>query len=317
MADDFSEALRMFTGAVQDYQIQNAFKDATAQFKQLSQNETDLFKRRQAEEQFAKDLTQNMLGMGASPEQVKMGFQTFMPKSMTGSKDFFNAAANTPKGKDRQALLARGKELQAQEDAMTPYQREQIKLGWAGLVGQPGGATGPGKGDELPPKEAEKVDEATYRYKSLKENAANLEGLIKEHGTNILIGPEGYKMDKIIQDMAIDYAKMVDPESVAREGEVEAAKKYQLPIRDWGGLGMTNNTARTLIKDYMKSLDDRMRNQLASKKKLTSGKPLPSNAQDIDALNTELQKQIQNNGDPARIQQLRQVIERAKSQQRY
>jgi hypothetical protein len=114
------------------------------------------------------------------------------------------------------------------------------------------------KKQEKVDKEKAKVDESTYRYNSLNKNLDKLDKLVEDEGTNVITGPEGEIMDKIIYEAAIDFAKLVDPESVAREGEVAAAQKYMLPIRNQMGLGMSNKTARQLIKDYKDSLNERM-----------------------------------------------------------
>ena len=62
-------------------------------------------------------------------------------------------------------------------------------------------------------------------------------------------------MDKRLYDIALDYAKIVDPASVAREGEVAAAQKYLLPIK---GLGVRNSTAKKYIQDMRDTLSGRM-----------------------------------------------------------
>ena len=105
--------------------------------------------------------------------------------------------------------------------------------------------------------------EFTERYNNLVSNAEKLKGLVKQHGTFELAGTAGEQMDGLIYNMAIDYATVVDPASVAREGEVAAAQKYTLPIRNGivSGLGMKNSTAVSLIDDYIGSLQDRVKNR--------------------------------------------------------
>ena len=101
-------------------------------------------------------------------------------------------------------------------------------------------------------------EEATYRYNMLKTNAAKLKDLVSRYGTFELVGPESAKMDSIIYQMAVDFAKMVDPDSVASEGEVAAAQKYMLAFRDMGGLTTRNDTAISMIDNYMEDLKNRM-----------------------------------------------------------
>lgn len=54
--------------------------------------------------------------------------------------------------------------------------------------------------------------------------------------------------------LAIAYAKIVDPASVAREGEVQAAEKYVIPA----GLGEKNSVTLAAIARMRKDLQDRM-----------------------------------------------------------
>lgn len=100
--------------------------------------------------------------------------------------------------------------------------------------------------------------EADYRYISLRNNAQKLKDLIKTNGTNVLTGDAGTSMDSTIYEMAVDFAKLVDPDSVAREGEVASAKKYMLPFRENYGLTTSNDTAKDQIDNYIQTLDQRL-----------------------------------------------------------
>lgn len=112
-----------------------------------------------------------------------------------------------------------------------------------------------------------KIDESTYRKNILTTNAKKLKGLIEKVGTMEMTGPEGAEMDSIMYQMAVDYAKLVDPDSVAREGEVAAAQKYMLPIRNMGGLAYSNDTAQEVIDKYIAGLDERVAAREGSKAK--------------------------------------------------
>ncbi len=112
----------------------------------------------------------------------------------------------------------------------------------------------------------EKTEKETkYRYDNLKSNAQKLRSLVSEHGTTEVTGSAGPEMDRLIYEMAIDYAKLVDPDSVAREGEVAAAQKYMLPVRNEmmgvKGAGIRNETALQAIGNYEKALDDRLKSR--------------------------------------------------------
>lgn len=114
---------------------------------------------------------------------------------------------------------------------------------------------------QMPDKAAQKSEkELDYRYVSLRNNADKLKDLVGKYGTMEMAGPQAAEMDSLIYQMAVDYAKMVDPDSVAREGEVSAAQKYMLPFRQgmFDKLTTKNKTAEQMIDNYKQSLDERL-----------------------------------------------------------
>lgn len=138
-------------------------------------------------------------------------------------------------------------------------------------------------------------EEAGYRFTNLLSNAEKLKQKIKDVGTVELFGGDSTKMDSLIYEMAIDYAKLVDPESIAREGEVAAAQKYMLPVRNWGGFGMSNATAEKVVDDYVKGINDRMNSRsIAQGKEPPAGNPGTATAKtpaiDPEAAREELRR---------------------------
>lgn len=117
-------------------------------------------------------------------------------------------------------------------------------------------------------KSAEKSkQESDYRYISLKNRAQKLKDLVDQYGTVAWTGTGGAEMDSAIYQMAVDFAKLVDPDSVAREGEVAAAQKYMLPIRNttMGIPEYKNSTAKSLIDKYITDLDERLAARTAAR----------------------------------------------------
>ena len=96
--------------------------------------------------------------------------------------------------------------------------------------------------------------ELNSRVTNIQSNIDKLKGIIGKTGTFEMFGPESDTMDQVIQDIAVDYAKMVDPESVARESEVESAKKM-LNVK---GLGTRNSTALTSLDEFRDQLETRV-----------------------------------------------------------
>ncbi len=136
------------------------------------------------------------------------------------------------------------------------------KTGQTGTVALPAGATN--TKDNATKKSDE---EGAYRFNMLNTNLDKLKGLVDKHGTFDVLGPEGDEMDSLIYQAAVDYAKLVDPDSVAREGEVASAQKYMLKFRQKSGLTTAKDTALSQIDSYKTSLADRMSARQASRTK--------------------------------------------------
>jgi hypothetical protein len=112
-------------------------------------------------------------------------------------------------------------------------------------------------------KEEDKAPKKTQADVTFEQNAAaalrftnQLSDAIKKYGTFEIASPEGSaQLGQLPYQMAIAYAKTVDPSSVAREGEVSAAQKYLIPI----GLGTRNETALKAAESFKKDIEERVR----------------------------------------------------------
>lgn len=86
--------------------------------------------------------------------------------------------------------------------------------------------------------------------------ADELEETINTYGTYEAYNSTGSaKLAQLPYQMAIAYAKIVDPTSVAREGEVESAKKYLIPI----GMGTRDETALAALRGFRKDIEERVK----------------------------------------------------------
>ena len=114
---------------------------------------------------------------------------------------------------------------------------------------------------------------------AFKRFANDLESTVKEYGNFESFNPEGSaKLKNLNYQMAIAYAKLVDPNTAAREGEVEAAQKYLVPMSNFPipalidtPVSVQNKTTLEAIK-YMKGEIDR---RIASYER-TSGRKIQS-----------------------------------------
>ena len=96
----------------------------------------------------------------------------------------------------------------------------------------------------------EQNSKAALRY------ADELTAAIKKYGTFESYDSAGSaKLGQLPYQMAIAYAKTVDPTSVAREGEVEAAKKYLIPTGMW----TREETALAAASEFKKDIEARIK----------------------------------------------------------
>lgn len=94
---------------------------------------------------------------------------------------------------------------------------------------------------------------------NIQDNIKNLKKQIEETGTFELTGPEGANMERWITGIATDLAKLADPGSVAREGEV-ALQKKGLFETGFGALKTRNATAQQVLDALAKEVDKRVDN---------------------------------------------------------
>lgn len=111
-------------------------------------------------------------------------------------------------------------------------------------------------------KEEDKAPKKTQADVTFEQNASaalrftdQLTEAINQYGTFEIASSEGSaKLGQLPYQMAIAYAKTVDPSSVAREGEVAAAQKYLIPL----GAGTRNDTALAAAKSFRSDIVERI-----------------------------------------------------------
>jgi len=113
-------------------------------------------------------------------------------------------------------------------------------------------------------EQAKAMLEPRTRAANIERNANELYNLIDKYGTFESTGPESSMMDSKIYQLAIEYAKLVDPASVAREGEVATAQKYMLPVK---GMFKSNKSAKEIINKFKQDAQ----NALATRESVLRG----------------------------------------------
>jgi hypothetical protein len=161
-----------------------------------------------------------------------------------------------PEGGD--ALTRRKRELEVAKlerelaegpDSVAALERQaRAERAKAELTGQPTAAE--------KKKQREQMVEIRDRSNNIQRNLAELEKLIDEEGTYNVVGAHNKKLASKIYQIAVDTAKLVDPSSVAREGEVASAQKHMLfepsPF-------IRNSTAKELIEEFRRSAAARLK----------------------------------------------------------
>lgn len=117
-----------------------------------------------------------------------------------------------------------------------------------------------GKVDIIPPVKQpnQPLTEADKSFMSnvseYRTSLVELNNAIDKYGTSEFLDPKGsVLLDSIPYKVAIMYAKIVDPSSVAREGEVAAAKKYLIPL----GVGVRPSVAKAAIENQLAEIERR------------------------------------------------------------
>lgn len=255
------QALQMFQQGVQQAATTSAVNDATQAMQDIHTNIADQAQQRQALDQLSRQTALRLVGTGADGTQIQSAFQAVAPQqygsvdqlqidaALTGNKQQAGVAQGLIADKRQQAMKMMQMEYgfkQAMEDKK--FNRdlllEQMKLSKTNK--------------DLKPEEVAFQTNINVADKMLND----LEQTFKEKGTFEIALPfnmgseasrkASAKLDALPYQLAITYAKIVDPNSVAREGEVAAAQKYLLD------LGLSANEGKALealtnMRDTIKS----------------------------------------------------------------
>jgi hypothetical protein len=105
-------------------------------------------------------------------------------------------------------------------------------------------------------KKMQSMNEVEDRRRNIEDNLKLVEDMIKEDGTFEMFGSHNADLDRRIDMIATDMAKLADPSSVARPSEVEMFKKGLVS----SGFGTKNSTALDLIKNFRSEVTSRADN---------------------------------------------------------
>jgi len=101
--------------------------------------------------------------------------------------------------------------------------------------------------------------EVEDRRRNIEDNLTLLEKMIDEDGTYEVFGSHNADLERRVDMIATDMAKLADPTSVARPAEVELFKKG-LVQATMNPANLSNGTALKVLKNFRGELDSRVAN---------------------------------------------------------
>lgn len=109
-------------------------------------------------------------------------------------------------------------------------------------------------------KKKQQVVEVETFGQNVKDNIDRLINQIDETGTFELFGAEPANQERWMNSIATDLAKLADPGSVAREGEVALAKKGIFDTGLFSSMMTSNSTAKKILRTLRDEVDRRVDN---------------------------------------------------------
>jgi len=143
-------------------------------------------------------------------------------------------------------------------------------------------------------KRGAKGIELKTRYGNINNNLSSLKNLVAEYGTDEWTGPQGAQMEQHLENIAVDFAKLMDPESVARESEVESAKRMLFKP----GIFQTEATVQSQLDNFRKIMDERIKTDETVRNAVFGG----------GAGNSEAEEWLSNNPDDPRAEAVRKKL---------
>lgn len=109
------------------------------------------------------------------------------------------------------------------------------------------------KQEEKKDKQKQLMSEVEDRRQNIDYNLDKLNKMVDEYGTYEMFGSHNQDMDRLIDQVATDMAKLSDPSSVARPSEVDAVKRNLIQ----SGFQNSNATAKKIIQNFKDEVNQR------------------------------------------------------------
>lgn len=239
--DELFKAFGMFQQGLQQYATSSAIGDAADQVRQLNSQTTNELERRQKVSEVGNNLALHLNAIGAPAGQIASTMQSIMPSQIKDANDLYlQGAMLGDKGKQLSAMAPEAQKFQMRPDLAKIEASNAGDMAKQRLMGQQAIDLERLKASERGPAEAKAGDISFATNVEMANTYLDeLAGVVPESGTwemdNMFAvlsdRKNAAKLKNLPTQFAQVYAKIVDPETAAREGEVELAKKF---LSDFG-----------------------------------------------------------------------------------
>lgn len=268
---DLSKEWAMLIQGVRDLKTSNVLAEAQDAVNQIKSAQTGEMEKRQAMEDVGRNLAAHLMAYGNPVAAVESMRANFAPKAinsadqailqgvMTGDAGLTKAGLMSDRlsAENQMAVYEKKAGIDAQADARRFAQQgamEDKRTERAfKLAAMRANSQKQTQGD---------VSFAT-NVKTALDNAKQLKSTIEKFGNSEVMNAKASAiLDQASYDLAIAYAKIVDPETAAREGEVAAAQKYMIPL----GMGTRNAKSLASIEEFTKKIQERAKARAEAKR---------------------------------------------------
>jgi len=244
--DDLFTALKMFKGGVQELQFKRTLASANEQVQQIKASEANEQEQRAQLQAVANQLTMQMAGLGIPATTMAQVTGAVGPKQFDSAGAMLLEGVQSGNqgliGQAKEAIQIAGAPAAAEKERERKHEMDKLRMTLAAQERMTGARIGASAAAAKAPKAEDvafqtNINVARTMIKDLAET-------VRRSGTweSPYFGDS--KDAAVLQgtpyQLAITYAKIVDPNSVARESEVAAAQEYLFPM------GIATPKARTL-----------------------------------------------------------------------
>lgn len=268
--DDLIKASEFYSQSASELEQSRTLNDASRRIKQLQEdmeagaiNEKEM---RQEQRALSQEVARRLQATGAPVSQQQQAFANIGPsQARSGIENLAEAfASNSEEGRllaEEQLKAEKAGALFMQKDSQKAQKArdksdQMFKIAMQKLKLQ-AESSKKGKGTK---KSFASGQEFSSRYSNIKTNLRTLRKMIEIDGTYEMFGGHNKKINTLITSVATDAAKLFDPESVARESEVENIKNM-LGI-EGGELILRNDTALEVIDFFNTTMDERAQTEI-------------------------------------------------------